>query len=93
MAKKRVPGQRSSLALLLSSIWTILGLFVLIVGHVIIVFYIYGKMDDSDALAELAAFIPFLEPQYFYIVAGLAILVDIWAIISQKRAYEKQFQR
>ncbi len=93
MARTKLAGQRSNLALLLSSIWAILGLFVIIVGHVVITFFVYGKFTDSDALLELAVDFPFLEVSPLYLTAGLAIVLDIWMLISQKRAYEKQFQR
>jgi len=93
MRKKSIPGQRSNFALLVSSIWTILGLFIIIIGHLVIAFFIYGQLKQADAINELSAFLPFLETQHLYAIAVFAIIIDIWVMVSHKKAYEKQFKR
>ena len=90
---KTLPGQRSNVALLLTSLWTIVGLFVLIIGHLTMVFYAYGIFTGTDAIAELKAYLPMLEQEHFYIVAGLAILLDIWILVSQKKQREYKIKR
>ncbi|MDQ7001627.1 MAG: hypothetical protein Q9N02_02925 [Ghiorsea sp.] len=67
-----------------------LGLFIFIVGNLSLPFYIYGQVQNMDALAKLSQFIPMLERKHFYILAGLAIIMDIWILISHKkqRAYK-----
>jgi cadmium resistance protein CadD (predicted permease) len=93
MIGKRLPGERSNIALFITSFWTIIGLFILIVGHLSIVFFIYGIATNTDALAELELFIPILEQNHLYIVAGLALLLDIWIIISQKKRRDYKIKR
>jgi heme/copper-type cytochrome/quinol oxidase subunit 2 len=78
----KLPGQASIFALLMSSAWTVTGLFVLIFGHLVIVFALYGRALDTNALAELERFIPFLKESYLFVLAGLAILLDIWIVYS-----------
>ncbi len=93
LSRKKLPGQRSNITLLITSFWAILGLFILIIGHLAIVFFIYGQMESMDALHELASFIPILEKTHLYILAGLAIALDIWIIISHKKQREYKIKR
>ncbi|MDQ7003412.1 MAG: hypothetical protein Q9N67_00190 [Ghiorsea sp.] len=81
----RLPGQTSTLALLTSSLWAISALFILIVGHLVWIFIIYGMMTNTDALKDLTTFIPALHHNHMYILAGLALLADLWILISPKR--------
>lgn len=90
---KRRPGERSNIALLVTSFWTMLGLFILIVGHLTLVFYAYGLYTKTDALAELDTFIPILSQTQLYIVAGLAITLDVWIYISHKKQREYKIKR
>lgn len=89
----RLPGQSSSFALLISSFWTILALFILIVGHLVWVFMIYGIMTNTDAIADLERFLPILQQMHLYILAGLAILADIWIFISQRNERKQRIKR
>ena len=93
LSRKKLPGQRSNITLLITSFWAVLGLFILIVGHLTMVFYIYGQMQNMDALAELAQFMPILEETHLYILAALAIALDIWIIISHKKQREYKIKR
>ncbi|PCI02261.1 MAG: hypothetical protein COB79_02515 [Zetaproteobacteria bacterium] len=85
----RLPGQASVFALLISSFWTILALLILIIGHLVWVFIIYGVMTDTDALKDLTRFLPMLHQNHMYILAGLAILADVWIFISQRKERKK----
>ena len=91
--RKRLPGQRSNIALLVTSFWTIIGLFILIVGHLVIAFFAYGKYTETDALSDLASYLPFIDAQYLYIVAGLALIADVWIVISHKKERNYKIQR
>jgi len=82
MKLKTLPGQRSNISLLLSSIWAVISLFILIIGHLTIVFIIYGKLEGRDTLLELEAFVPMLSQANLYVAAGLALLLDVWIIKS-----------
>jgi len=93
MRRKKVPGQRSNVAMLLSSIWAIAALFIIIVGHLVIVFYAYGKFTQTNALADLQTFLPMLSVTWLYALAGITVLMDIWIFNSQKKAFDKQFER
>jgi len=93
LSRKKIPGQRSNITLLITSFWAILGLFTLIIGHLTMVFFIYGQMEDMDALAELAQFMPMLEKTHLYILAGLALALDVWIIISHKKQREYKIKR
>ncbi len=93
LGRKKVPGQRSNITLLVTSLWAILGLFILIVGHLTIVFYGYGKLNHIDALTELAQALPVLEKLHLYALAGLAIAMDIWILISHKKEREHKIKR
>lgn len=93
LSRKKIPGQRSNITLLITSFWAVLGLFILIVGHLTIVFFFYGQMQNMDALQELASFIPILDKSHLYILAGLAIALDIWIIISHKKQREYKIKR
>jgi hypothetical protein len=89
----RLPGQTSPLALLVSGLWTVLGLFVLIVGHLVWAFMLYGMVTDTDALKDLESFLPMLSQTYMYILAGLAVVADIWILISHKKERAYKIQR
>ncbi len=93
MARKHLPGQTSNIALLITSFWTILGLFILIVGHLAIAFFIYGEVTKTDALAELETYLPFLTKTHLFILAGLAVAGDVWVIISSKKQREYEIKR
>ncbi|WP_038247648.1 hypothetical protein [Ghiorsea bivora] len=93
LSRKRIPGQRSNITLLITSFWAVLGLFVLIIGHLTIVFFIYGQMKNMDALHELALSMPVLEKSHLYILAGLAIALDIWIVISHKKQRKHKIKR
>jgi len=93
MLSKRIPGQRSNIQLLITSFWTILGLFILIVGHLTIAFYIYGTLNNIDSLDELAQILPVLKKIHLYLLAGLAVALDIWIIISHKKEREYKIKR
>lgn len=90
---KRLPGQPSSFALLTSALWTTLSLFILIIGHLVWVFIAYGLITHTDALKDLETFLPLLKPLHLYTLAGLAILADIWIIISQKKERAQKLKR
>lgn len=79
--------------LLVTGLFTVISLFIVIVGHLTILFFLYGMFTNSDALAELEKFVPMLSKPYLLIVAVLAIAVDIWIVISQKREREKKIKR
>ena len=85
-----LPGQANPFALLISGLWTVVGLFILIVGHLVWAFLLFGMVTHTDALKDLESFLPMLSPTYMYILAGLAIIADIWIFISHKkeRAYK-----
>jgi len=89
----KIPGQRSNIALLISSFWTVLGLFILIVGHLVWVFFAYGIITNTDTLAELALFTPTLTKTHFYIVGFLAVCIDIWIMVSLKKQREHKIKR
>jgi hypothetical protein len=89
----RLPGQASPIALLVSGLWTMLGLFVLIVGHLVWAFLIYGMITDTDALKDLESFLPMLSQTYMYILAGLAVAADVWIWISHKKERAYKIQR
>jgi len=93
MARKHLPGSRSNIALLVTSFWTILSLFILIVGHLVIVFFAYGKYTNTDALTDLASYLPVLESQHLYIIAILAIIADVWILISHKKERAHKIKR
>ena len=93
MARTRLPGHRSNIDLLLNSFWTIIGLFILIIGHLVMVLFAYGKYTETDALADLADYLPLLESNHLYIVAGLAVIADIWIVISHKKQLNHKIQR
>lgn len=93
MIRKPLPGQRSNITLIVTSLWTILGLFILIIGHLTLVFFVYGKMTGTEALVDLANYLMILEPKHLYIVAGLAIVADVWIMISYKKQREHKIQR
>ncbi len=90
MFAKKLPGQTSFVALLVSGLWTVAILFVIILGHLTLVFAAYGMSTHSNTLAELEAYVPFLKETHLYILAGLAIAADIWIFISHRkeRAYK-----
>jgi hypothetical protein len=90
---RRLPGQTSTFALLMSGSWAILGLFIIIIGHLVWAFIAYGFFTSSDALADLERFLPVLQQLHLYILAGLAILADIWVFISHKKARQYKIQR
>jgi len=81
----KIPGQTSTISLLISSFWTISALFILIVGHLVWVFIGYGIMTNSNALLDLEAFLPMLSEAQLFTLAGLAIVADIWILISQHK--------
>jgi hypothetical protein len=93
LKRKKIPGQRSNIALLVTSFWAVLGLLVMIIGHLAIAFFIYGKTQNIDALAELAQFMPMLKETHFYILAGLALALDVWIFISHKKQREHKIKR
>ncbi|MDX8384405.1 MAG: hypothetical protein R8M45_10010 [Ghiorsea sp.] len=94
MRKKTVPGQRSNVALLISGVWTSLSLFIIITGHLVIAFYVYGIFTDTNGIADLHTWcIPTLSIGALYGLAAAAIGIDIWMVISQKKAFDKQFER
>jgi len=77
----------------MSAYWAILGLIVLIIGHLVWAFIIYGIITDSDALKDLEPFLPMLNATYMYILAGLAVLADIWIFVSQKKERNRALKR
>lgn len=89
----KLPGQASVLDLLVSGLWTLAGLFILIVGHLVLAFMIYGKVTHTDALKTLAGFLPILSPTHMYILAGLAIIADLWIFISHKKERADKIKR
>jgi len=93
LSRKKMPGKRSNITLLITSFWAVLGLFILIVGHLAIVFFIFGEMQNMDTLGELALFMPILEKTHLYILASLAIILDIWILISHKKQREHKIKR
>ena len=93
MIKKSLPGERSNIALLVTSTWAIISLFIIIIGHLVIAFFAYGKYTGTDALSELADYLPVLETPHLYMIAGLAVIADIWIIISQKKARDYKIKR
>jgi len=93
LSRKKLPGQRSNITLLITSFWAILGLLILIIGHLTIVFFIYGQIADVDALIDLVKFIPILGKSHLYILAALAVALDIWIIISHKKQREYKIKR
>ena len=93
MAIQRLPGKRSNVQLLVTSVFTIISLFIMIIGHLAIVFYGYGIATGSETFKELAKFLPGLEEMHLFIIAGLAVAFDIWIVISQKKARDKKIKR
>ena len=89
----RLPGQPSVFALIISSFWAILALFILIMGHLVWVFIAYGMMTNTDAIADLERFLPILQQLHLYILAGLAMLADIWIFMSQKNERKQRLKR
>jgi len=90
---KALPGQRSNIALFLSSIWAIISMFILIIGHLTIAFIVYGKLNDSNALLDLEAFLPVLSQTNLYITAGLALILDVWIFKSMRDQRRHKIQR
>ena len=86
----RLPGQANPFALLVSGFWTVVGLFILIIGHLVWAFIVFGMVTHTDALKDLENFLPMLSQTHMYILAGLAIIADIWIFISHRkeRAYK-----
>ena len=91
--RKRIPGQRSNITLLVTGTWTILALFIVIVGHLVWAFFFYGLFTQTDALAELESAFPILTMPYLYILAALAVVGDIWIFISHKKQLEYKIKR
>ncbi|HID35801.1 MAG TPA: hypothetical protein EYP39_00255 [Ghiorsea sp.] len=89
----RLPGQASVFALIISSFWAILALFILIIGHLVWVFIAYGMVTNTDAIADLERFLPVLQQLHLYMLAGLALLADIWILISQKNEHKQHLKR
>ena len=89
----RLPGQTSSISLLISGFWTVSALLILIIGHLVWVFIAYGIATKTDALHELESFLPMLSQTHMYILAGLAVVADIWIFISHRKERTKHLQR
>jgi len=89
----RTPGQSSFIALLVSGFWTILALFIFIIGNLVWVFVGYGFFMNTDALAELEQFLPMLGQNYLYALAALALAADIWVIHSQRKEHKNKIKR
>ena len=88
--KKTVPGQRSNVALLISLIWTALSLFIIITGHLVIAFYAYGMVTDTNAVTDLQMWFPMLSIKTLYGLAAAIIAIYFWMMISQKKSIDKQ---
>lgn len=92
-SKNKILGQRSNITLLITVLWAAIGIFILIVGHLSIVFFIYSQIQGMDTLAKLAQVIPMLEKTHLYILAGLAMILDVWILISHKKQREYKIKR
>jgi len=88
----KIPGQTSTISLLISSFWTISALIILIVGHLVWVFMIYGILTHTDTLKELDTFLPMLSHLHMHILAGLALIMDIWIFVSHRKERTKHLQ-
>lgn len=89
----RLPGQMSVVSLLIAGTWTLLTLFILIAGHLVWLFITYGIFTNTDALKDLESFLPILSQNQMYLLAGLAIVMDIWIIFSHQKERKKHLQR
>jgi len=89
----RMPGQANYIALFMSGIWTLLAVFIFIIGNLVWVFVGYGFFMNTDALAELEQFLPMLSQNYLYTLAALAFAADIWVIYSQRIAHKNKIKR
>lgn len=90
---KKLPGQPSSLALFTSILWTVLSLLILIIGHLVWVFVFFGLITHTDAIKDLELFLPLFKPFHLYILAGLALIADIWIFISHKKERAHKIKR
>jgi len=81
----RMPGQANLITLLVSGIWTMIAVFIFVIGNLVWAFLGYGFATDTNALYEMEQFLPLLNRTYLYILAALALFADIWVIYGQKK--------
>ncbi|MDX8387419.1 MAG: hypothetical protein R8M46_02650 [Ghiorsea sp.] len=93
MIGKRLPGSRSNITLLITSTWAFLGLSTLIIGHLSLVFIMYGLVKDIDGLAELESFFPLLSQTLLYLMTAAALILDVWIYVSHKKQLQHKIQR
>ncbi|OIP98876.1 MAG: hypothetical protein AUK35_09775 [Zetaproteobacteria bacterium CG2_30_46_52] len=89
----KIPGRRSNIALITSSFITISALVVMIVGHLVVIFYAFGKLTDTDALEDLSTFLPMLNTNMLYGLAVLAFVIDIKIFFSIRQDKQKRIKR
>jgi len=89
----KIPGRRSNIALLTSSFVTISALLIMIIGHLVVIFYVFGKLTNTDALADLSTFLPMLSTNMLYGLAALAFVIDIKIFFSIRQDKQKRIKR
>jgi len=82
------PGKRSNLTLLLSSIFTLTLLATIIVGHLVLGFYLWGFFTDDSGMQSIATATN-MPVTALWISICAALAMDAWIFTHMGKAHEK----
>jgi len=92
MARRKVPGQSSSIQMLIGSIWVITMLLAAIVGHLIIAIWAWLYVTSHEGIQAIVEYTG-VESKYLWGLVAISFLLDIWVMLSSKKDQKKARRR
>ncbi len=82
------PGQRSNISFLISSIFSIILLLTIIVGHMVLAIYLWFHFTESSGMEVISEFTG-LPNKLLWLSIIAAFIMDIWVVINMRKGHQK----
>jgi len=88
----KAPGTRSNLTLITSGISSAFMIVILVLGHLVVGLQLFAWLTDRSGMQGLSEF-TMLPMWSLWLAVALALLMDIWIVISARKERLKKTQR